>query len=216
MSMSIRVTLYAVLGLLVVPACEIKIGSGAGGETSVDPAITTGAGGGGTMWTPEQLAAFDAIQHADPIEIAKVTDTAAFAAVTTSNLVAMQQVDPATLDAAMASQLVDSAAPDGINAALAWAQSVDPSLFSAGINPKYECIDPPHNCPPNTKCPQFGGICSVTECSTGSCPYCPELFENLVIDGWCSYGCMKGAEIVGGAFILQTKWGSTPPQCIGK
>lgn len=95
-------------------------------------------------------------------------------------------------------------------------KSVDPSLFSAGIYPKYECIDPPLNCPPTTKCPEFGGSCSVTECSTSKCPYCPDLFENLVIEGWCSYGCMKGAEMVGGAFILQTRWGSMPTKCIGK
>lgn len=214
MKMSSCLALCAVFGALVTPACEIKIGPGTSGETSTDPTTTTGAGGAGGAWTPEELAAFDAIQNADPIEIAKITDTAAFAAVTTSNLVAAQGVDPATLDATTASQLVDSVAPDGINAALAWAQSVDPSLFSAGIYPKYECGDPPNNCPYTTKCSQHPGwVCSVTNCGQGSCPNCPEFFQNLVVKGWCAYGCMKGTEIVGGAFILQTKWLPTEAYC---
>jgi hypothetical protein len=178
-----------------------------------------GSGGkeGGSL-TPDEQAAINAIKKADPIEIAKRTDTSAFGAVTASNLVAAQMVDPSTLNATTASQLIDGVAPDAVNAALAWAQSVDPSVFMAGIVPKYECIDPPHNCPPFTKCPEYPGwVCTVTGCGKGSCPTCPEFFENLVVKGWCAYGCMKGTEVVGGAFILQTVyWGLGETHCFPK
>jgi hypothetical protein len=135
------VVLCAVLGALVAPACEIRIQQGeTSGQAPPDPTSGAGAGagtGGATSTlTPEELAAIDALQKADPIEIARITDTAAFAAVTTNNLVGAQIVDPSTLDAATAAQLIDSVAPDAINAALAWAQSVDPSTLSIGDYPK--------------------------------------------------------------------------------
>ncbi len=206
----------AVIGVLVASGCEITIGPGTSGETTPDSTTSAGAGGAGGTWTPEDLAAFDAIQRADPDEVAKVTGTAAFAAVTASNLVAAQMVDPATLDATSASKLVGSVAPDAITAALVWAQSVDPSAFSAGIYPKYECIEPPNSCPARIKCPELKGSCSVTQCGKGSCPFCPELFQNLIISGWCAYGCMNGAEMVGGAFTLQTQWGPGQTFCFPK
>ena len=169
-----------VVGVLIASGCQITIGPGTSRETAPDSTTSGGAGGAGGAsgtWTPEELAAFDAIQKADPDQGAKITGTAAFAAVTTSNLVAAQMVDPATLDAASASQLVDSAAPDAISAALGWAQSVDPPVFTAGIYPKHECADPPHNCPTTTKCSEFKGICTVTQCGKGGCPTCPGFFR---------------------------------------
>ncbi len=204
--------LCAALGMLIAPACEIHFQRGeTSGQTTADP--TSGAGGAGTgaggatsTLTPEELADLDALQHADPIEVTRVTDTAAFAAVTANNLVGIQMADPSTLDEATTSQLVDSAAPDAINAALAWAQSVDVSTLSQGIYPKNECIEPPNNCPFTTTCPDIPGRCFVTQCGKGSCPYCPEYLQNLVIKGWCAYGCMKGSDVTGGAFILQTKF----------
>lgn len=201
--------LCAVLGMLIVPACEIHFQKGeTSGQTAPDPTSGTGAGTGGatSTLTPEELAAVDALQKADPIEIARITDTAAFAAVTTNNLVGAQIVDPSTLDAATAAQLIDSVAPDAINAALAWAQSVDPSTLSVGVYPKPECTEPPNNCPYTAKCPNVPGVCIITQCGKGGCPTCPDLFENIVISGWCAYGCMKGTEVTGGGFILQTKF----------
>ena len=220
------VVLCVVLGALVAPACEIRIQQGeTSGQTSPDTTSGAGAGAGAgagtggatSTLTPEELAAIDALQKADPIEIARITDTAAFAAVTTSNLVGAQIVDPSTLDAATASQLIDSVAPDAINAALTWAQSADPSIFSALYSPKFECGDAPNNCPYVTKCEEFPGwVCSVTDCGQGKCPTCPEFLQNLLVKGWCAYGCMKGTEVTGGAFILQTKWARNGPFCFAK
>ena len=135
------VVLCAVFGALVTPACEIRIQQGdASSQVPPDPTSGAGAGAGAgeptSTLTPEELAAIEALRNADPVEVARITDTAAFAAVTTNNLVGAQIVDPSTLDAATAAQLIDSVAPDAINAALAWAQSVDPSTLSVGIYPK--------------------------------------------------------------------------------
>jgi hypothetical protein len=200
------VVLCAVLG---VPACEIRIQQGeTSGQTSPDTTTGAGAGTGGatSTLTPEELAALDALQQADPIEVARITDTAAFAAVTTNNLVVLQMVDPSTLDATTAAQLLDAAAPEAIKAALAWSQTVEESVFTPGIYPKNECVAPPRNCPFTTTCPDIPGMCFVTGCGKGSCPLCPEYLQNLVVKGWCAYGCMQGSEMTGGAFILQTQF----------
>ena len=220
MKMSSRaVVLCSVLGALVAPACEIHIQRGeTSGQTPADPTSGAGAGAGGpaSTLTPEELANLDGLQKADPIEVARITDTAAFAAVTTNNLVGAQTVDPSTLDATTAAQLIASVAPEAINAALAWSQTVEESVFTPGIYPKNECINPPNNCPFMTQCSNVPGTCYVTNCGKGSCPFCPELFQNLIIEGWCAYGCMKGSEVTGGGFIMQTKWGSTEPRCFAK
>lgn len=189
--------------------------SGGMGST-VDTGSTGGAPG---AWIPsaEEQAEIDALQHADPAVVGRISATNAYAAVVTQNLVAAQVSDPTMLDAATASSLFDAAAPDAIGVAVAWVQSADPALFPASaIYPKYECIDPPNECPPTTKCPQFGGVCSVIDCNQGGCPGCPDFVKNLISKGWCSYACLKGPEVVGGAFILQTVFGPTRPFCIGK
>jgi len=204
------VVLCVVLGMLVAPACEIHFQQG---ETSgqAPPGSTSGAGTGGggaaSTLTPEEAADLDALRHADPIEVARITDTATFAAVTANNLVGLQMVDPSTLDATTAAQLIDSVAPDAITAALAWSQSVEESVFTPGIITKNECVAPPSNCPWTTKCGDIApGTCFVTNCGKGSCKFCPEHLQNLVVEGWCAYGCMKGSEMTGGAFILKTRF----------
>lgn len=54
-------------------------------------------------------------------------------------------------------------------------------------------------------------------CDKGSCPLCPEHLQNLVIKGWCAYGYMKGSEMTGGAFILQTRFKlQGDPYCFAK
>jgi hypothetical protein len=212
--------LCAALGVLIAPACEIHFQKGeTSGQTAPDPTSGAGAGTGGatSTLTPEQLTDLDGLQKADPNEVALITDTASFAAVTTNNLVGAQMVDPSTLDATTAAQLIDSVAPAAINAALAWSQSIDPSTLPTGIYPKNECIDPPRNCPFTIKCPNVPGNCYVTDCGKGSCSTCPEFLQSLLIKGWCAYGCMKGTEVTGGAFILQTTFPlDDEPYCFGK
>lgn len=216
MKMSSCGALCAMFGALLAPACEIKIGQGTSGETSAGSTTTAGAGGSSGTWTPEERAADDAIQHADQAQVALLTATAAYAAAETASLVDAQGVDPSTLDAASVSQLVDASAPDGIAAALAWAQSVDPSLLPASYYPKFECIDPPTSCPHTVKCPNLPGVCVVTDCASGSCPSCPA-FSNVIIKSWCAYGCVSTTgDNIGGAYILNTFFGPDGPHCFPK
>lgn len=216
MKRSFWVAACAVFGVLVAPACEIKIGPATSGETTADPATTTGTGGASAMGTAEEQAADDAIQRADPAQIALITATAAYAAAGTASLVDAHALDPSTLDEASLSQLVDAAAPDAIAAALTWAQSIDSSLLPASYYPKYECIEPPTNCPHAVKCTGFPGVCVVTDCASGSCPTCPG-FSNVIIKSWCGYGCINGTgDHVGGAFILNTFFGPRGPLCFPK
>lgn len=107
-------------------------------------------------------------------------------------------------------------------AVLAWMEnemqmSLEPALESQGIVPDYSCMDPPYKCPATTKCPwlAFGGAsCNVTSCGTGSCPICPSIFPGLIVISWCAYGCMRGAKVVGGAFMIQSRFGWLGPVCI--
>lgn len=92
----------------------------------------------------------------------------------------------------------------------------DDDAVPASVYPKYECMDPPHLCPAMTKCPEFNGVCSVTECGKSACPVCPDLFKNMIVKGWCAYGRMRGTEDVGGAIIFQTRWGASGPHCFAK
>jgi hypothetical protein len=93
-------------------------------------------------------------------------------------------------------------------AALDWLQnelqmSIDPSSEPQGFVPDFTCIDPPYNCPANVKCPLNGGgnaICVVTSCGQGTCSACPIKSPGWVITSWCAYGCMKGKDVVGGAY----------------
>jgi hypothetical protein len=208
---------------LTAPACEIHIGPATGtggtGHSMASTDSTAGTGGTASAWTPtpDEQAAQDALLNADPAVASRTSATNAYAAVATENLVAAQMLDPTTLDAASTASLFDAAAPDAISAAVAWAQLADPALFPASsVSPKFECMEPPNECPHATKCPEFGGACLVIDCNQGSCPGCPDFVKNLISKGWCSYACMKGTEIVGGAFILQTVFGPTRPFCIGK
>jgi len=209
-----------------VPACEIRIGPGTGADGPTEPTGgTTGAGGSGGAagaWTPtpEEQEAIDALQNVDPAVLQRIDAKNAYAAAVTSNLVAAQVSDPNTLDEATLSSLIDAAAPAAILEAEAWAQLADPVLFPpATVHSKFECIEPPNNCPATTRCPGSPEpVCIVIDCGRGKCPgYCPKFLSDLISQGWCSYACMNGKEIVAGAFILQV-FGNrvTPPFCFGK
>jgi hypothetical protein len=218
--------LLVTIGVVTVPACEIRIGPGtaAGGQTDPTGGGATGAGGSGGAagaWapTPEEQDAIDALQNVDPAVLQRIDAKNAYAAAVTSNLVAAQVADPSTLDDATLSSLIDAAAPAAILEAEAWAQLADPALFPpTTVYSKFECIEPPNNCPAMTKCVDYPGAnCIVIDCGRGKCPgYCPEFISDLISTGWCSYACMKGTEVVAGAFILQIRWGHTGPMCIGK
>jgi hypothetical protein len=105
---------------------------------------------------------------------------------------------------------------------LAWIEneiqmSIDSTDTPQGIIPDFTCIEPPHDCPANTRCPWLapgGTLCSVTSCGLGSCPICPGIFPGLIVKSWCAYGCMKGKDMVGGAFMINSRFGWLGPVCI--
>lgn len=102
----------------------------------------------------------------------------------------------------------------------AWLASMDESSpMGDSVVPKFECMNKPYECPYHAQC-SFGGVstsCNVTQCGEGKCGMCPDAVSKLLIKGWCAYGCMRGTEMVGGAFILKTRFGSdNGPWCIGK
>ena len=101
--------------------------------------------------------------------------------------------------------IVNPDEPDAV--ALNWLEnemqmSIDPTDEPQAFFPDFSCIEPPYNCPANVKCPELaaGTLCIVTACGTGACPTCPNFFGNAVIMSWCAYGCMKGKDVVGGAY----------------
>lgn len=107
-------------------------------------------------------------------------------------------------------------------AALDWLQnelqmSIESSIAPQGFVPDFTCMEPPYNCPANVKCPLSGAgnaICVVTSCGTGACSTCPNFFGNSVILSWCAYGCMKGKDVVGGAYGFWVRFlGWRGPMC---
>jgi hypothetical protein len=156
----------------------------------------------------------------DPVELARVTATASYAAAATASFVGAQVADPEAVDPALIEQLFDQYAPIATEEALAWIDTVDPTaLAGGGVLIKDLCLDPPYLCEQQTFCPwivEGGARCWVNECGTGSCPYCP-VFSNMIVRAWCSYGCMKGSDVVGGAFVLHFQpWKKTGLVCFGR
>lgn len=102
--------LCASLGVVLAPGCTIRIGSGAGEDgqssptdDSTDPDGTHTAGG--EALSPEEQAAVEALQNADPADIQLGTAMAAYAAVGTASLVESQILDPAAIDEPTIEQL---------------------------------------------------------------------------------------------------------------
>ena len=97
------------------------------------------------------------------------------------------------------------------------------SPMEGGIYPKYECMQEPYKCPDTRRCvfPSGSSICHVTNCGEGKCPTCPDVVSKIVIKGWCSYGCMRGTEVIGGALVFRPRIGNddlsnATPFCIDK
>lgn len=204
--------LAALVSALVLPACVLKIqkggtGGGGGSPATQEPTAGSGVGGGGS----DAGNAIDdkAFAAADQQELALRAVTAAYAANVTASLVEAQLPDPAQADPALVEQLIEESAPAGWDAALQWLASVDISTLAIdkGVYTNYTCTEEPYLCKASTWCPfaEGGVTCSVSQCGTGKCPWCP-FGGNLVFKAWCAYGCIRNSdsEVVGGAFILRT------------
>lgn len=188
--------LCGVVGISVFCGCKTGLGLG-------------GAGGGGGGHSPDEQAADDALNQADPQEVALKAAAAEVAADACSNLVQQQVPDPSTVDDATLAELYTQEAPMADAEAQAWMASVDPFTLpqSGGAYPKYECIEAPYLCKPHEHCPVGdGATCVVTGCGTGKCPWCPDAWGNLIYDGYCAYACMQGSKVWGYGINLRTRF----------
>lgn len=97
-----------------------------------------------------------------------------------------------------------------------WADHDDVLNEPAGVPLKMACVESPYWCEQNTRCEFLGGgSCVVTDCGLGECSICPTFFSRFrPIKAWCSYGCVKGNKVIGGAFILHTAVKKLGPFCV--
>jgi hypothetical protein len=203
------------IAAVLAPGCTIRIGPGtgedgpsnsSGGTAEPDSTGTTNS----ETLSPEEQAAIEALQNADPNDVKVGTAMAAYAAVGTASLVEAQTLDPNTVDDATLQQLYNEYAPIAVDEAISWMQSVDPSTIPTAtwntIN--FTCEEEPYTCPRKDYC-SFGGepvLCVINECGTGPCSNCPWPLKNLVFKSWCLYGCGRGDKYLGAAFRLITRF----------
>lgn len=83
-----------------------------------------------------------------------------------------------------------------------------------------ECTLPTWGCRATTRCPRPWSpriLCRIDHCGTGTCPSCPNLWGNILINSWCSYKCTLDDKVVGGAFEMKTRFGGyLGPVCLGR
>jgi hypothetical protein len=211
-------------GVVLAPGCTIRIGPGtgedgpsnsAGGATEPDDTSTTD----GDTLSSEEQAALKALHNVDPAELSLKTAATTYAAVTCASLVESQIADPATVDEATVRELFEQYAPLAADEALAWMETVDPSLIPLQVLDNLTCQEEPWNCPWKVPC-SWGSepaFCFVSQCGKGPCPWCPFL-SNLVYKHWCVYGCVRSGKLIGGAVMLKTRFplgdGWNGPHCM--
>lgn len=201
------------LGVVLVPGCTIRIGTGTSEDGSSSPAGGATEPGGtsatdGETLSPEEQAALEALQNVDPSELAMKTAATSYAAAACASLVESQIADPANVDEETVNELFAQYAPLAVDEALAWMDTVDPSLIPLQVLPSTACQEEPYKCPFKVPC-SWGGepaFCSVTQCGKGACPWCP-FFSNIIYQHWCVYGCMRLDKLIGGAVLLKTRFG---------
>jgi hypothetical protein len=210
----------ALVGLLV-PGCTITIGPGTGEELPSDPAGGEGeqnspSGTGEETLSPEEQDALEELQSVDPLEFRLKTAATTYAAVACAGLVESQIADPDSVDMETVTQLFDEYGPIAVDEAMAWMNSVDPSLIPVDIKPDFTCRNEPYLCPDTVAC-SFGSepyVCWTTQCGKGPCPWCPFL-DSLVYKHYCVYGCTRSGKLMGGAVMLKTRFGGwNGPRCI--
>ncbi len=94
-----------------------------------------------------------------------------------------ERVEPASSEEGLQEQAVT---PQEQEALRAWVASLpDASPMDDKVVPKYQCGDPPRNCPYNTKCifPGQGKStgCTVVDCGEAPCRICPKALSEMAI-----------------------------------
>jgi hypothetical protein len=194
--------LFALLAVVVM-SCVIRIGEGGDPGASGDTSQATTGGSGGNQdagaKTPEEEAA-ELFGQMDPQELSLAS---AKAGLMTCSLVASVEssgLDPATLDEATLTQLMEQYAPAAAAEADAWLASIDPSMLPLAVTPRFECQQQ-FGCESTVPClykvglPEVPHLCYVVDCGAAKCPLCPpgvaDLLKNIIVKAWCSYVCVE-------------------------
>lgn len=226
LSSSAGLLFAAALASLMVPGCTIHLGKGSGDgtdETQTDPTggadsmVGQGGAGDGVGFTPEEQAAIDALQQADPQQVAIATAKASFVGYLINGTIETQGLDPENLEQETLTSLVNTYLPWALDQADTWLSTADPatlSMFPMGHPARNECAVE-FGCPYLVKClsPSTGraSVCAPNDCGDGRCRACPEWFggfAKIAMTGWCSYVCMDGTNVVGSAGTVVSKFKS--------
>jgi hypothetical protein len=192
----------ALLGVVSVPGCVLKITTGEGTDTTGDP---VGNDPGSTSSSPA-APTDEELQHLEmllaKVDPAKLSYASALAGNTTCALVGTIEglgLDPTTLDEATLQALAEQHLQAASDQAKTWLASVDPVELSTTFTPKFECWKT-HGCVRQSTCksgyiPPVMHTCLIAECGKAGCGTCPEfvndLLRNVAIKSWCSYVCLE-------------------------
>jgi hypothetical protein len=207
-----------------IPACVIRIGPGgdndSGNQSGGNPSENNDGQTGGDQFTPEEQAAFDNLEKADPVEASKALLMSEYTAYALVGFVENSGVDPATLDEATLNQLIEQYTPIAWQQAQDWVTTLDPSLIPlAGFKPDYACVEQ-YGCDYMQKCDFDNGTsaaCTIVGCGKGPCPICPKLFDlsSLIVKNWCLFTCQTGTgAIVGVKIVLHVALFGRRGRCI--
>lgn len=211
---AVRVAVVALLAGSVVSGCVIKLGKGGiGGESGETGGSSDNGGGAGGLSDPQEG---DPFQNADPVEVNRQGLKASAAAYllqgTLEQGIELQGIDPDTIDAATAQQLIQDTWPGALGQAEAWISTLDPSVFEAQTEPPSAyCTS--LGCPAKVYCDsEFYNktiTCYQQACGDAGCTTCPDWFgplKHLIITAWCSYVCVDAGTVVGSAALVITRW----------
>ncbi|WP_437974564.1 hypothetical protein WMF11_39930 [Sorangium sp. So ce295] len=131
------VGILAAMFSALIPACVIRIGPGdgddggslAGGDSSDDNAGDNGEQTDGSEFTPEEQAAIDDLENADPNEASRTLLVSEYAGYAVAGFIESSGVDPATADQATIDQLIEQYAPVAWQMAQEWVDTLDPSAI---------------------------------------------------------------------------------------
>jgi hypothetical protein len=198
----------ALAGMIManIPACVIRIGPGGDNDSG---SLSEGSDGNATedQFTPEEQAALDNLEKADPVEASRALLLSQYTAYALAGFIESSGADPEALDEATLNQLIDEYSPIAWQQAQDWMATLDPSLIPlAGFKPDYSCVEK-FGCDYMQKCDFDNGTsaaCTIVGCGNGPCPICPKLFDlaSLVVKNWCLFTCQTGTGAIVGVKIV--------------
>ncbi|HZF54013.1 MAG TPA: hypothetical protein VE093_35455 [Polyangiaceae bacterium] len=193
-------------GFLMVPSCVITIQPGSDDNSDGSLSSESDQPRDDGVENPVQELQ-EALADTDPAEVNLATTRASLVGYALMGIVESQVTDPATVDLDTLMQLIEQYKPLAIEQANLWLAELDPTLLAGDgpIDVNVECYDK-YQCDLKTSC-EFAKLCAVQDCGESSCKPCPPNFDvaKLFFKKWCSYTCVVGKNVVGGAVRVLTK-----------